>query len=219
MSVYSGAVDVPDLLRALVVIGAAFVIGGIPWGVIVARLAGGPDPRTVGSGRTGGSNMMRALGPRWALLSGLLDAGKGSAAVLLAFVAGGGPPVAVLAGMAAVVGHSRSVFLRFHGGRGIAPSWGALLVLQPWIAILIIPLFAGVILITRYSSMGSLVGTATAGVLLAVSTAVMPLDPWYFAYAVGGPALIFAFHHDNIARLLAGTERKIGTPRSTPPSP
>ncbi len=66
--------DVPTLLRAIVMIAAAFVIGGIPWGVIVARLAGGPDPRTIGSGRTGGSNMMRAMGPRWALLSGLLDA-------------------------------------------------------------------------------------------------------------------------------------------------
>ena len=69
--------DVPSLLRDLAVIAAAFVIGGIPWGLIVARIAGGPDPRTVGSGRTGGSNIMRALGPRWALLSGLLDAAKG----------------------------------------------------------------------------------------------------------------------------------------------
>jgi glycerol-3-phosphate acyltransferase PlsY len=107
----------------------------------------------------------------------------------------------------------------FHGGRGVAPSWGALLVLQWWIAIAIIPLFAGVILITRYSSLGSLAGTAGAGVLLAITTAVVPLDPWLYAYAVGGPILIFAFHHDNIARLLAGKERKIGTPRdSAPPS-
>lgn len=209
--------DAFSLIRAGALIAAAFVIGGIPWGVIVARLAGGPDPRTVGSGRTGGSNMMRALGPRWALLSGLLDAGKGALSVVLAFAAGGGPAVAVLAGLAAVVGHSRSIFLRFHGGRGIAPSWGALLVLQPWIAILIIPLFAGVILVSRYSSLGSLTATATAGALLAVTTAVMPLDPWYYVYAAGGVALVFGFHHDNIARLLAGTERRIGTPRTTPP--
>jgi glycerol-3-phosphate acyltransferase PlsY len=183
--------------------------------VIVARVAGGPDPRTIGSGRTGGSNMMRALGPRWALLSGLLDAAKGSVAVLLAFAVGGGAGLAAFAAMAAVIGHSRSIFMGFHGGRGVAPSWGALLVLQWWIAIVIIPLFAGVILVTRYSSLGSLTGTAGAGVLLAVATAVVPLDPWLYAYAIGGPILIFAFHHDNIARLLAGTERKIGTPRDT----
>lgn len=209
--------DVPTLLRDLVVLAIAFAVGGIPWSVIVARLAGGTDPRTIGSGRTGGSNMMRAMGPRWALLSGLLDAAKGSVAVLLAFVVGGGVGLAVFAAMAAVIGHSRSIFMGFHGGRGVAPSWGATLVLQPWIAIVIIPLFAGVILITRYSSLGSLTATATAGVLLAVATYLVPLDPWNYVWAIGGPILIFAFHHDNIARLLAGTERKIGSPKPAPP--
>ena len=210
--------DVPALLRDLVVIVAAFVLGGVPWGVIVARLAGGPDPRTIGSGRTGGSNMMRAMGPRWALLSGLLDAAKGSVAVLLAFAVGGGPALAVLAAMAAVIGHSRSIFMGFHGGRGVAPSWGALLVLQPLIALGIIPLFAAVILISRYSSLGSLTATATAGVLLAIVTALAPLDPWFYVYAVGGPLLVFAFHADNIHRLLNGKERKIGSPKPEPPA-
>ncbi len=209
--------DLATLLRDIAVIAAAFVIGGIPWGVIVARIAGGPDPRTIGSGRTGGSNVMRALGPRLALLSGLLDAAKGSVAVLLAWAVGGGDGLAVLAALAAVIGHSRSVFMGFHGGRGVAPSWGALLVLQPWIAIAIIPLFAGVILVTRYSSLGSLVGTAAAGVLLAVTTYVVPLDPWLYVYAIGGPVLVFAFHADNIERLLHGKERKIGSPRPAQP--
>jgi glycerol-3-phosphate acyltransferase PlsY len=212
-------VDALSLLRDAAVIAAAFVLGGVPWGVIVASLAGGPDPRTIGSGRTGGSNMMRAMGPRWALLSGLLDAAKGSVAVILAVVVGGGVPLEVLAALAAVIGHSRSIFLNFHGGRGIAPSWGALLVLQWWIALAIIPVFAGVILVTRYSSLGSLTGTALGGLLLAVTATLVPLDAWYYVYAVGGPALIFAFHHDNIARLLAGTERKIGSPKAAPPSP
>lgn len=206
------------LLRDLLVLAVAFVIGGIPWSVIVARLAGGPDPRTIGSGRTGGSNMMRAMGPRWALLSGLLDAAKGSVAVLLALLTGGGVALAVLAAMAAVIGHSRSIFMGFHGGRGVATSWGATLVLMPWIAIAIIPLFAGVILLTKYSSLGSLTATATAGVLLAAATFLLPLDPWNYVWAIGGVVLIFAFHHDNIARLLAGTERKIGGPKPLPPA-
>ena len=210
--------DAPSILRDLAVVAVSYLIGSVPWGVIIARVAGGPDPRTIGSGRTGGSNMMRALGPRWALLSGLLDAAKGSVSVLLAFAVGGGAGLAVFAGLAAVIGHSRSIFLGFHGGRGIAPSWGALLVLQWWIAIAIVPLFAVVILVTKYSSLGSLVGTAAGGILLAAATAVLPLDPWLYAYALGGPILIYAFHHDNIARLMAGTERKIGTPRGAPPS-
>jgi glycerol-3-phosphate acyltransferase PlsY len=211
-------VNAADLLRAIVVIGLAFVIGGIPWGVIVARLAGGPDPRTIGSGRTGGSNVMRALGPRLALLSGLLDAAKGAVAVLLAWWVGGGTALAVLAALAAIIGHSRSIFMGFHGGRGVAPSWGALLVLQPWIAVVIVPVFAIVILVTRYSSLGSLVGTASAGILLAITTYVVPLDPWMYVYAVGGVVLIFAFHADNIHRLLTGTERKIGTPKTPSPA-
>src|SRR5512140_1400574 len=114
VGVYSRAVDVPTVLRDIAVIIAAFAIGGIPWGVIIARLSGGPDPRTIGSGRTGGSNVMRALGPRLALLSGLLDAAKGASAVLLAWAVGGGDGLAVFAAMAAVIGHSRSVFMGFH---------------------------------------------------------------------------------------------------------
>ena len=206
--------SLPEILRAALVVAVSFVIGGIPWGVIIARVSGGPDPRTMGSGRTGGSNVMRALGPRWALLSGLLDASKGSVVVLLAWVVGAGTGVAVLAAMAAVAGHSRSVFLNFHGGRGVAPSWGALLVFQPLVAFGVIPLFAAVILVTRYSSLGSLSGSLFGGILLAIATAVVPLDPWLYVYAAGGPALVWLFHHDNIARLLAGKERKIGSPRT-----
>ena len=116
--------DPADVLQAAVLTLAAFVIGGIPWGVIVARLSGGPDPRTIGSGRTGGANVMRALGPRLALLSGLLDMLKGTVAVLLARFVGAGIEVEVLAGLAAIVGHSRSPFLGFSGGRGVSAAFG-----------------------------------------------------------------------------------------------
>ena len=203
-----------EILRAVLVVAASFVIGGIPWGVLIAKVVGGPDPRKIGSGRTGGSNVMRALGPRVALVSGLLDASKGSVAVLLAWALGAGTGVAVFAAMAAVVGHSRSIFLNFHGGRGVAPSWGALLVFQPLVALVVAPVFVAIIVLTRYSSVGSLSGSLLGGILLALATAVTPLDPWLYVYAVGGPALVWLFHHDNIARLLAGEERKIGTPRT-----
>jgi glycerol-3-phosphate acyltransferase PlsY len=207
-------VSLPEILRAVLVVAVSYVIGGIPWGVIIAKVSGGPDPRTMGSGRTGGSNVMRALGPRWAVVSGLLDASKGSVVVLLAWVVGAGTGVAVLAAMAAVVGHSRSPFLNFHGGRGVAPSWGALLVFQPLVALAVVPVFLGIIALTRYSSVGSLSGSLFGGVLLAVATTLVPLDPWLYLYAVGGPALVWLFHHDNISRLLSGTERRIGTPRT-----
>jgi len=203
-----------EILRAVLIVVAAYFIGGIPWGVIVAKVTGGPDPRTMGSGRTGGANVMRALGPRLALVSGLLDMLKGTAVVVLAFVLGAGMGVAVAAALAAIVGHSRSPFLGLGGGRGVAPSFGALLALAPLIAAIILPLFLIVIAITRYSSLGSLVASATAGILLAIATTVIPLDPWLYLYAVGGTVLIWVFHLDNLQRLLAGTERKIGTPRT-----
>ncbi len=205
--------SIPDLLRAAVVIVAAYLVGSIPWGVIVARAAGGPDPRSLGSGRTGGSNMMRAVGPRLALVSGLLDAAKGSVAVLIAYALGAGALVAVLAAFLSIVGHSRSIFLGFGGGRGVAPAFGALLVISPLVTIAILPIFIGVIAISKYSSLGSLSASAASAVFLIIQVAVTGMDPWYYTYGVGGAALIWIFHKDNIGRLLAGTERKIGTPK------
>jgi glycerol-3-phosphate acyltransferase PlsY len=201
------------LLRAVLIVAAAYVIGGIPWGVIVAKVTGGTDPRTIGSGRTGGANTMRAIGPRLALVAGLLDMLKGTAAVLLARALGAGVEVEVLAGFAAIIGHSRSPFLGFGGGRGVAPAFGALLAIQPLVALAILPVFGGVILLTRYSSLGSLAGSAFGGILLAILTYTVPLDPWLYVYAVGGTALVWFFHWDNIGRLMRGQERKIGTPR------
>lgn len=206
--------DIPNALRAILVLVAAYLLGSIPWGVIVARAAGGPDPRSLGSGRTGGSNMMRAVGPRLALVSGLLDAAKGSAAVLVAYASGAGALVAVLAGFLSIVGHSRSIFLGFGGGRGVAPSFGALLVISPLVAIAILPIFIGVILVSRYSSLGSLSASAAAAVFMVIQVYLTGMDPWYYTYGIGGAVLIWVFHKDNIGRLLAGTERRIGTPKN-----
>ena len=208
--------DLFAIVRAVLLVVAAYFIGGIPWSIIVARLTGRTDPRTIGSGRTGGANAMRAMGPRLALLSGVLDLLKGTAAVLLARWLGAGVGVEVFAGLAAIVGHSRSPFLGFGGGRGVAPAFGALLAFQPLVALAVIPVFLGVIAITRYSSLGSLIGSAWGGLLLAIVTTTQGLDPWLYVYAVGGAGLVWLFHWDNIGRLLRGQERKIGTPRTDP---
>jgi glycerol-3-phosphate acyltransferase PlsY len=201
--------DVGRLALSAVVVALGYLIGGIPWGVIVARAVGGPDPRTVGSGRTGGANVMRVLGPRLALLSGLLDMGKGVVAVLIARAIGLDPAVEVLAGIAALVGHSRSPYLGFRGGRGVSAGFGALLVLSPLAALAILPVFVGLVIVTRYSSIGSLAGSAVGGAVLGALTIATPLPTAYLGYAIGGPVLIWLFHADNIRRLLAGTERRI----------
>jgi glycerol-3-phosphate acyltransferase PlsY len=199
-----------DLVRVAVALVAGYLLGGIPFGIIVPRLIGGPDPRTIGSGRTGGANVSRAVGFRWAAVSGLLDVAKGSAAVLLIVAIGGGAVPQVVAGLAAIVGHSRSPFIGFHGGRGVAPATGGAIILAPIILLAIFPVFALTILLTRISSIGSLSASLIGGLAMIAVTAVTPLAPIYYLYGVGVPGLIWAFHLDNIGRLLRGEERRVG---------
>jgi glycerol-3-phosphate acyltransferase PlsY len=187
----------------------AYLVGSIPWSVLIARVVGGPDPRTVGSGRTGGANVLRAYGPRIALVSGLLDASKGVVAVLIVRLLGLGPLAESVAGLAVIVGHSRSVFLGFQGGRGVSVGWGALLVISPFVAALVAVVFVAIVLVTRYSSLGSLLGSAIGGLMIGALALSGATAVEYLVYAVGGAALIWLFHSDNIQRLATGTERRI----------
>ena len=194
---------------ALLVI-LAYLCGSIPVGVLVARASGGPDPRTIGSGRTGGTNALRALGRRWAALVVLGDLAKGAIPVLLARIVTGDPAMEVLSGLAAVIGASRSVFLGFGGGRGVGTGVGTMLVIQPLAVLIAAPVFLVVILVTRYVSLGSLLGSAALlpamGLIWLVANGAVP--PAYLVYAAVGPALIWLTHADNIERLVKGTERK-----------
>ena len=204
-----------DLVPVAVAFAVGYLLGGIPFGILVPRLIGGTDPRTVGSGRTGGANVSRAVGYRWAAVSGLLDVAKGSAAVLLIVALGGGPVPQVIAALMAIVGHSLSPYIGFRGGRGVAPATGGAIILAPIILIAIFPVFALTILITRISSLGSLSASLIGGLTMIVIAAVTPLAPIYFVYGVGVPGLIWLFHVDNIGRLLRGEERRVGRhPRS-----
>ena len=198
------------VLRVLLVI-AAYLSGSIPISVLVAKASGGPDPRSIGSGRTGGTNALRALGRKWAAVVVTGDLAKGALPVLLArLLTNGDPVVEVVCAFAAVVGSSRSVFLGFGGGRGVGAGVGTMLVIQPLAVILAAPVFFLAILITRYVSLGSLLGSAAmfpAMVLIwAVASGAVP--PAYLVWAAVGPALIWLAHADNIERLIHGTERK-----------
>ncbi|MBA3876215.1 MAG: acyl-phosphate glycerol 3-phosphate acyltransferase [Anaerolinea sp.] len=198
------------ILRVLLVI-SAYLSGSIPVGVIVARLSGGPDPRSIGSGRTGGTNALRALGRRWAALVVAGDLAKGAIPVLAArLLTDGDPGIEVLTAFAAVVGSSRSAFLRFGGGRGVGTGVGTMLVIQPIAVVIAAPVFFLAIVITRYVSLGSLLGSAAIlpAMLLIWAVASGAVPPAYLAWAVVGPALIWLAHADNINRLLHGTERK-----------
>lgn len=205
----------PRLVQGAVLLVLGYLIGSLPSGVIVARLTGGIDPRTVGSGRTGGTNALRAMGPARGLGVGLMDVAKGALPVALAAISGAGVLFQALAGVAAVLGACWSVFLRFRGGRGVATGIGAMLIVQPLAALIGAPMFFAVIWLSRYVSLGSLLGSAFTGGVVAVLVWLGYGAPATVVYAVGAVALIWLAHADNIGRLLRGEERKF-EPRHRP---
>ncbi len=202
--------DPAIVLRTVVLMLIAYLLGSIPMGVVVARVSGGTDPRTIGSGRTGGTNALRALGRGRAAIVVTGDLFKGVVPVLLArYVTGGDPLVEVLCGAAAVAGAIWSVFAGFRSGRGVGTGVGTMLVIQPVAVLLATPVFIGVILLTRYVSLGSLIGSAAMFPAMLLVLLVVPDTPLpYVIYSAVGAALIWLAHADNIDRLLHGTERK-----------
>lgn len=196
----------PLLDGLFIVIG--YLAGSLPMGVIVARLTGARDPRTVGSGRTGGTNALRAMGVWRAGLVATFDLLKGFLPVAAATLAGASSLAVALTGICCVLGAWRSIFLRFHGGRGVATGIGAAIFFQPLAVPIAAPFFFGTILLTRYVSMGSLVGTA-AGALIIGGFVLTGWNDWPdFLFAAVGAAIVWLAHHDNIDRLLRGEERR-----------
>ena len=202
--------DPAIVLRTVVLMLIAYLAGSIPVGLLVARSSGGVDPRTIGSGRTGGTNALRALGRGRAAIVVTGDVLKGMLPVLLArFVTGADPLVEVLCGASAVAGAIWSIFAGFRSGRGVATGVGTMLVIEPVAVLLATPVFIGVILLTRYVSLGSLLGSAAMVPAMLLVLLVVPDTPLpYVIYSAVGAAFIWLAHADNIGRLLHGTERK-----------
>ena len=198
-----------DASLLLVATVGAYLSGSIPFGLLVARLTGGPDPRSVGSGRTGGTNALRALGRRRAAVVSAGDILKGALPVLAVRALGGGDGTEVAAALFAVVGATRSIWVGFKGGRGIATGFGTALAIAPIALAAAAPIFIIVIWRTRIVSLGSL---ATVAAFAPIEIFVRMQTPdglsiWALAYSIVGPALVWLAHADNIARLRAGTER------------
>lgn len=189
-----------------------YLLGSIPFGLVFTRLAGLGDIRDIGSGNIGATNVLRT-GNRWVALATLVaDGGKGAAAVLLArYLAG--DTLAVLAGAGAFVGHIFPVWLRFKGGKGVATFLGLTLALSLAVGAAACATWLVTAAVTRFSSLSALVAATLA-----------PLYFWWFGqvfvvpFAIFFAALIFLRHRDNIRRLLAGTEPRIGAGRKDAPS-
>ena len=179
--------DAAVLFRTVVLMLVAYLGGSIPVGILVARISGGPDPRTIGSGRTGGTNALRALGRKWAAVVVVGDLLKGALPVLLARVVTGGDPLTeVLCGGAAVAGAIWSVFAGFRSGRGVGTGVGTMLVIQPIAVLLAAPVFILVILLTRYVSLGSLLGSAAMFPAMLLVFLVVPETPLPYVRLLGG---------------------------------
>ena len=182
----------------------SYLLGSIPVGLLLSRLKG-RDPRKVGSGNIGATNVMRTAGKTMGIVTLLGDAMKGFLPTWLAIKWGLPAPVVAAAGLAAFLGHLFPVYLRFKGGKGIATSVGIFLALSPVALLVVIIIFAGLLAIWRYVSLGSLVGAALMPCLLLFLKA--PVEYVFLCIIIA--VLIFVKHWDNIRRLRAGTENRI----------
>jgi glycerol-3-phosphate acyltransferase PlsY len=189
---------------ALTALALGYLLGSIPFGLVLTRMAGLGDVRKIGSGNIGATNVLRTGNKKLAAATLLLDAFKGTAAVLIAYNLFG-EEAGILAGFAAFIGHIFPVWIGFKGGKGVATYLGVLLGLAPLMAAMFAIVWIALAFVTRYSSLSALVATLVIPVALwilgadkiAVAMAVMTVISWWK-------------HKTNIARLAAGTESKIG---------
>jgi len=187
-------------------IAAAYLIGSVPFALLLTRRWSAVNLRSIGSGNLGAANVMRASGVAAGVLVAALDAAKGAVSVALAARLSADAAAPAAAGLAAILGHVYPIWLRFRGGKGVATACGVFSMLTPAAILPALAIFVGVVWVTKYVSLGSLLA----------SVALPPI-----AYAVGGsmPAVVAAFgaaaiivfrHRSNLGRLRTGTERRFG---------
>ncbi|MGB6873600.1 MAG: glycerol-3-phosphate 1-O-acyltransferase PlsY [Dehalococcoidia bacterium] len=206
------------------VIVIAYLLGSIPFGLIIGKLKGGVDIREHGSGKTGATNVMRTAGTKLGVLTIVLDVVKAGGAVMLAAVIidGGSGSLTiggvsiywqhvarVAAGLAAIAGHNWPVFAKFKGGRGVTAYFGTLFAIFPPAGIFGAEVVAIAALRSRQMSKGSILGALAAWCLMIPLTIAYNFPPIYLAYGLVVIALLVYQHQDNIKRLRQGTERQL----------
>ena len=184
----------------------AYLLGSIPFALLVSRAMGLADPRTYGSGNIGATNVLRSGNRLAALLTLIGDAVKGWAAVLIARVLGASDEAIAIVAFAAFLGHLFPVWLRFHGGKGVATAAGVLIAIDWRLGLATIAVWLAVVVASRYSSLAALIAAVAA-----------PVMAWYLhgtgwiLYAIVAMSVLLAWRHQsNIAKLLRGEERKVG---------
>ena len=185
----------------------AYLLGSIPTGVVVARLMGGADPRSGGSGNIGATNVLRTLGKKAAVVTLAGDFLKGVIPLILGLaILPENSPLLYLTAGAAIIGHDFSFLLGFKGGKGVATTFGTITVLNPLTALLLLATWVAVVVVTRYSSAGALTAAAMAPVFALFVARDIP----FALFAVFAATLLIILHRENIKRLLDGTEGRVG---------
>jgi glycerol-3-phosphate acyltransferase PlsY len=183
-----------------------YLLGSIPFGVIITRLGGAGDVRNIGSGNIGATNVLRTGRRDLALLTLICDAGKGAGAALIG-AAAVSPLGGVIAAGAAFLGHLFPIWLGFRGGKGMATFFGVLFALAWPVGLIVGVVWIVIATALRFSSVASLAAAASAPAILALMRPAQPAAIWLVAAMA---ALVFVRHHENIGRLLKGAEPRIG---------
>jgi acyl phosphate:glycerol-3-phosphate acyltransferase len=193
----------------------AYLLGSIPFGLLIVNAMSGADIRSTGSGNIGAANVARSAGPVAGILTLLLDAGKGYLAVwLAAHWTGGSPRWMIAAAVMAVAGHMFPVWLGFSGGKGVATMFGVFLPICPEAVGAACLLWILLVAFWRYSSLGSIIAAAALPLLIYLFYAPRHAPPEYLTFSTILISLLVLWkHRSNIARLVAGTENRIGKPR------
>ncbi len=204
----------------------AYLLGSIPFGLIIGKKLANVDVRKLGSGNIGATNVFRTLGWKLGLFTAVLDLSKAALSVLIGmWIIGNDPFVVagwdihvqfaqVLAALLVMVGHNWSVYIGFKGGKGVATFIGGLLVINWYVALVGIAVGIVVILVTRYVSLGSMMGSLGILFALVAVTLIARLAPVYLFYGLVAVALIIYQHRTNITRLQSGTELRLGDKNS-----
>lgn len=191
-------------LSPVVLLSLSYIIGSIPFGLLLGSSLLGVDVRKHGSGNIGASNVLRILGFPVGFVTFLLDASKGMAAVFLARAFGAEDILIAASGLACVAGHNWSIFLGFRGGKGVATTFGFFLASMPPVSLILAIVWLGLVWVFRYASLGSMVGVA----ITPIAAYFLGYPPVYIATCAILAVFVVVRHKSNIRRLISGTENE-----------
>jgi glycerol-3-phosphate acyltransferase PlsY len=197
-----------DTIALVLSVTLSYLLGAVPFGLLFTRLFSHVDVRSVGSGNIGATNVLRAAGKKAAVLTLLADALKGLIPALIVKTLLQDDAAAALSGAAAILGHNFPVYLKFKGGKGVATSYGVILALAPWIGLSCLVIWLVTAFLFRYSSLAALVSFACYPLLTFVTESPPSKPHGVLSLFIFG--MIYYRHRENIKRLLAGAESKIG---------